>query len=178
MSDIGDASKATRCIVKADNAWSENTYIWIFALVCLMVQFGWFTEVWLCMLVVGHTHDTDDATLFGHIQPALKSVTTTGLFDLLETLKNIWSPAVCCCLPTHTARPSLERNADTNYMNGKCTAIPPTSGSTSFHDGRSSQPLLLRCLAPPSPALLFLSCVCCVSVFSTLPHPSHPSGLA
>jgi hypothetical protein len=76
--------------VKADHAWSENKNIWIFALMCLLVHHGWFTEIVIGMLVVGHTHDTDDATLFGHIQPLLNKVTTTGLFDVITKLRNIW----------------------------------------------------------------------------------------
>jgi hypothetical protein len=49
-------------------------------------------EIVIGMLPVGHTHDFDDAGLFGHIQPQIKSVTTTGLFDVIARLKSIWSP--------------------------------------------------------------------------------------
>lgn len=57
------------------------------------------------MLPVGHTHDFDDAGLFGHIQPRIKSVTTTGLFDVIAQLKSIWSPL--CLLLVVTESDSL-----------------------------------------------------------------------
>jgi hypothetical protein len=98
------------------------------------------------MLLVGHTHDTDDASLFGHIQPRIKSVTTTGLFNVVAELKKIWSDASLLFVAgvglrvsvVHLALwtgPSLERR-NNQYVCGRCTALPSTSGSTSFHDGR------------------------------------------
>jgi hypothetical protein len=105
VSTLGTPSTAVRLHVSADNAWSENKNIWIFALMCLLVHFGWFMEIVIGMLPVGHTHDFDDAGLFGHIQPRIKSVTTTGLFDVIAQLKSIWSPL--CLLLVVTESDSL-----------------------------------------------------------------------
>ena len=101
--------------------------IWIFALMCLRVHFGWFTEIVIGMLVVGHTQDFDDVGLFGHVQPRLKFVTTTGLFDVIAQLKAIWSSfIVLLVVPgvglsiAHLARltgPSLDSR--TNQINGR-----------------------------------------------------------
>jgi hypothetical protein len=118
----------------ADNAWSENKNIWIFALMCLLVHFGWFKEIVIGMLVVGHTHDFDDAGLFGHVQPRIKFVTTTGLFDMIAQLKAIWSSLVLlrvvpgvgltiAHLDGCRSKPRKEGQADKRTMHGTPTFV-------------------------------------------------------
>jgi hypothetical protein len=68
--------------IQADNCTPENKNIYMFALVGL----GYFQEVQLCFLIVGHTHEDIDQR-FSIISNMLKRTNINSLKELLELVQ-------------------------------------------------------------------------------------------
>jgi hypothetical protein len=69
--------------IQADNCTRENKNIYMFALCAALVGLGYFQEVQLCFLIVGHTHEDIDQH-FSIILNTLKRTNIDSLKELLE----------------------------------------------------------------------------------------------
>ena len=68
--------------IQADNCTRENKNIYMFALCADLVGLGYFQEVQLCFLIVGHTHEDIDQR-FSNILNTLKRTNIDSLKELL-----------------------------------------------------------------------------------------------
>jgi hypothetical protein len=69
--------------IQVDNCTQENKNIYMFALCAALVGLGYFQEIQLCFLIVGHTHQDIDQR-FSIISNTLKRTTIDLLKELLE----------------------------------------------------------------------------------------------
>jgi hypothetical protein len=69
--------------IQADNCTRENKNIYMFTLCAALVGLGYFQEVQLCFLIVGHTHENIDQC-FSIISSTLKRTNIDSLKELLE----------------------------------------------------------------------------------------------
>jgi hypothetical protein len=72
--------------IQADNCTRENKNIYMFALCTALVGLGYFQEVQLCFLIVGHTHEDIDQR-FSIISNTLKRTNIDSLKELLELVQ-------------------------------------------------------------------------------------------
>jgi hypothetical protein len=72
--------------IQADNCTRENKNIYMFALCATLVGLGYFQEVQLCFLIVGHTHEDIDQH-FSIISNTLKRTNIDSLKELLELVQ-------------------------------------------------------------------------------------------
>jgi hypothetical protein len=72
--------------IQADNYTRENKNIYKFALCAALVGLGYFQEVQLCFLIVGHTHEDIDQR-FNIISNTLKKTNIDSLKELLELVQ-------------------------------------------------------------------------------------------
>jgi hypothetical protein len=72
--------------IQADNCTRENKNIYMFALCAALVGLGYFLEVQLCFLIVGHTHEDIDQR-FSIISNTLKRTNIDSLKELLELVQ-------------------------------------------------------------------------------------------
>jgi hypothetical protein len=72
--------------IQADNYTRENKNIYMFALCAALVGLGYFQEVQLCFLIVGHTHEDIDQR-FSIISNTLKRTNIDSLKELLELVQ-------------------------------------------------------------------------------------------
>jgi hypothetical protein len=72
--------------IQADNYTRENKNIYMFALCAALVGLGYFQEVQLCFLIVGHTHEDIDQR-FNIILNTLKRTNIDSLKELLELVQ-------------------------------------------------------------------------------------------
>jgi hypothetical protein len=72
--------------IQADNYTRENKNIYIFALCAVLVGLGYFQEVQLCFLIVGHTYEDIDQR-FSIISSTLKKINIDSLKELLELVQ-------------------------------------------------------------------------------------------
>ena len=68
--------------IHVDNCKRENKNIYMFALCAALVGLGYFQEVQLCFLIVGHTHEDIDQR-FSIISNTLKRTNIDSLKELL-----------------------------------------------------------------------------------------------
>ena len=69
--------------IQADNCTRKNKNIYMFALCATLVGLGFFQEVELSFLIVGHTHEDIDA-YFSHLSKELKKSSTYVMADLIK----------------------------------------------------------------------------------------------
>jgi hypothetical protein len=72
--------------IQADNTTRENKNIYMFALCAALVGMGYFQEVQLCFLIVGHTHEDIDQR-FSIISHTLKRSNIDSLKQLLQLVE-------------------------------------------------------------------------------------------
>ena len=72
--------------IQADNTTRENKNIYMFAMCASLVGLGFFKEVQLCFLVVGHTHEDIDQR-FSIISNTLKRTNIDSLKQLLQLVE-------------------------------------------------------------------------------------------
>jgi hypothetical protein len=72
--------------IQADNCTQENKNIYMFALCAALVGLGYFQEVQLCFLIVGHMHEDIDQC-FSIILNTLKRTNIDSLKELLELVQ-------------------------------------------------------------------------------------------
>jgi hypothetical protein len=72
--------------IQADNCTRENKNIYMFALCAALVRLGYFQEVQLCFLIMGHTHEDIDQC-FSIISNTLKKTNIDSLKELLELVQ-------------------------------------------------------------------------------------------
>src|SRR5579875_34557 len=72
--------------IQADNCTRENKNVYMFALCAMLVGIGFFQEVQLCFLLVGHTHEDIDQC-FNIISNTLKRTNIDSLKELLELVE-------------------------------------------------------------------------------------------
>jgi hypothetical protein len=72
--------------IQADNCTRESKNIYMFALCATLVGLGYFQEVQLCFLIVGHTHEDIDQC-FNIISNTLKRTNIDSLKELLELVQ-------------------------------------------------------------------------------------------
>ena len=81
--------------IQADNCMRENKNIYIFALCVALVGLGYFQEVQLCFLIVGHTHEDIDQC-FNIISNTSKHRFIEGAIETRPT-RNIIYEGFCEC---------------------------------------------------------------------------------
>jgi hypothetical protein len=72
--------------IQADNCTRENKNIYMFTLCAALVGLGYFQEVQLCFLIVGHTHEDIDQR-FSIISNTLKRTNIDSVKELLELVQ-------------------------------------------------------------------------------------------
>jgi hypothetical protein len=72
--------------IQADNTTRENKNIYMFALCIVLVVLGYFQEVQLCFLIVGHTHEDIDQR-FSIISNTLKKTKIDSLKELIQLVE-------------------------------------------------------------------------------------------
>jgi hypothetical protein len=72
--------------IQADNCTRENKNVYMFALCAALVGLGYFQEVQLCFLIVGHTHKDIDQH-FSIISNTLKRTNIDSLKELLQLVE-------------------------------------------------------------------------------------------
>ena len=72
--------------IQANNCTRENKNIYMFALCATLVGLGYFQEVQLCFLIVGHTHEDIDQR-FSIISNTLKRTNIDSLKELLQLVE-------------------------------------------------------------------------------------------
>src|SRR5450759_2002476 len=72
--------------LQADNCTRENKNIYMFGLCAALVGLGYFQEVQLCFLIVGHTHEDIDQR-FSIISNTLKRTNIDSLKELLQLVE-------------------------------------------------------------------------------------------
>lgn len=77
--------------IQADNCTRENKNIYMFALCAALVGLGFFKEVELCFLIVGHTHEDIDQR-FSCISNTLKRSDVDSLKEMLTLIQRGTSP--------------------------------------------------------------------------------------
>ena len=77
--------------IQADNTTRENKNIYMFAMCAVVVGLGFFKEVHLCFLIVGHTHE-DINQRFSVISNVLKRKDIDTLEEMLDLVEKWTSP--------------------------------------------------------------------------------------
>jgi hypothetical protein len=77
--------------IQADNCTRENKNIYMFALCTVLVGLGFFREVELSFLIVGHTHEDIDQR-FSCISNTLKRSDVDSLKEMLSLIEQGTSP--------------------------------------------------------------------------------------
>jgi hypothetical protein len=72
--------------IHADNCTHENKNVYMFALCAALVELGYFQEVQLCFLIVGHIHEDIDQRL-SIISNTLKKTNIDSLKELLQLVE-------------------------------------------------------------------------------------------
>ena len=78
-------------LIQADNCTRENKNIYMFALCASLVGLGFFQEVALSFLIVGHTHEDIDQR-FNCISSNLKRSDVDSLKEMLNLIERGTSP--------------------------------------------------------------------------------------
>lgn len=82
-------SPAPILYLQADNSSKENKNKFIFALLCLLIEFGWYQRIELHCMVVGHTHGPIDQ-VFSTMQSAIKCKTVASVPALAKMLPHFY----------------------------------------------------------------------------------------
>jgi hypothetical protein len=72
--------------IQADNTTCENKNIYMFSLCAALMGLGYFQEVRLCFLIVGHTHE-DIGQCFSIISSTLNRTNIDSLKELLQLVE-------------------------------------------------------------------------------------------
>lgn len=86
---VRSASSAPVLYVQADNSASENKNRYMFALYAMLVEFGWFKQIEVHMMVVGHTHGPIDQ-FFSVLQRGIANRSVPSVPALVRDLPKIY----------------------------------------------------------------------------------------